>query len=299
MLKRIAIALLALLSPAFADDASVVYEKIPAHPAMWTVHGPNGTVYLFGSFHALPPDVDWHTKEIDAAMAKADVMVFEIAMDSSFQERVQTYIRDRGMLPPGQHLRDMLPPKEQKEFDDEIGKLPLSAAAVDRMRPWLASIMLGMTASLQKSNLSARSGVEMQIMEADAKDKRPVIGLETIEQQMSFFIPNDPKAELEEFEAVLDQQQEFSRKVELGPLLDAWMHGKTDRLDTLMSREFERYPKARKLLLDDRNARWVTKISEFLGTGKTYFITVGAAHLVGKGGVPNLLRQKGFRVDGP
>jgi uncharacterized protein YbaP (TraB family) len=298
MLRRIAIALLALLSPAFADDASTVYEKIPAHPAMWTVHGPKGTVYLLGSIHALPPNVDWHTKEIDAAMAKADVMVFELAMDSSFQERIQTYILARGMLPEGQHLRDMLPPADQKEFDDELAKLSIPPPVIDRMRPWLASLMLDM-AGMKKDNYSARSGVEMQIMAAHAKDTRPVIGLETIEQQMSFFIPDDPKAELEEFEESLAEERQTSKKAEFGPLLDAWMHGKTDRLDKLMSQGFERYPKARKLLLDDRNARWVTKISEFLDTGKTYFITVGAAHLVGKGGVPNLLREKGVRVDGP
>ncbi|MBV9692922.1 MAG: TraB/GumN family protein, partial [Alphaproteobacteria bacterium] len=31
----------------------------------------------------------------------------------------------------------------------------------------------------------------------------------------------------------------------------------------------------------------------------TYFVTVGAAHLVGPLGVPKLLRDKGFRVEGP
>jgi uncharacterized protein YbaP (TraB family) len=31
----------------------------------------------------------------------------------------------------------------------------------------------------------------------------------------------------------------------------------------------------------------------------TYFITVGAFHLVGPGGVPNLLRAAGYQVDGP
>ena len=31
----------------------------------------------------------------------------------------------------------------------------------------------------------------------------------------------------------------------------------------------------------------------------TFFITVGAAHLVGKTGVPNLLRAAGYKVEGP
>jgi uncharacterized protein YbaP (TraB family) len=31
----------------------------------------------------------------------------------------------------------------------------------------------------------------------------------------------------------------------------------------------------------------------------TYFITVGAGHLLGPKGVPALLRAKGYRVEGP
>ena len=99
---------------------------MPAHPALWTVHGPKGTAYLFGSVHILPPQVDWHTKEIDAAMAKpTDVLVFEIAMDDDFQERMQDAIRARGLLPAGKHLRDMLSPEARTVLD---AKSPNSAS---------------------------------------------------------------------------------------------------------------------------------------------------------------------------
>jgi uncharacterized protein YbaP (TraB family) len=39
------------------------------------------------------------------------------------------------------------------------------------------------------------------------------------------------------------------------------------------------------------------KIEEFLTKGETYFIVVGAAHLVGKDGILERLKEKGYSVE--
>ncbi len=285
--------------PALADDkAPVVYAQIPAHPALWTVHGPKGTAYLFGSIHILPPNIDWHTKEIDAALAKSDVMVFEIAFDDKLQADLQASIKSRGMLPEGQHLRDLLSPEAKGEFDTELAHLSLPSATVDQMRPWLAAMMFEV-AEMRKKHYDSTSGVEMNLRSSDGIDKRPVVGLETIDQQLAMIAPSDPKVELEAFEAALKSSATEGPDDDIGPMLDAWMNAKVARLDTLMNKAFQNYPAARKALLDDRNAAWVKKISALLDEPKTYFITVGAGHLAGPRGVPALLRTQGFRVEGP
>jgi uncharacterized protein YbaP (TraB family) len=288
--------LLAFAGGANAEDA--VYAKMPAHPALWTVHGAKGTAYLFGSIHILPANVDWHTKEIDAALAKADVMVFELAFGDKLQADIRADIKSRGTLPEGQHLRDMLSPEARNEFDAEVAKLSISPAAIDRMRPWLASLTFEI-AEMQKKHYNSASGVEMSLKDAGT-GKRPVIGLETLDQQLSLIAPSDPKVELEAFEASLKTSATDSADNDMGPMLDAWMHAKTERLDRLMNKAFQDYPAARKALLDDRNHAWADKLAAMVDSeAKTYFVTVGAAHLVGRDGVPNLLRQKGFRVEGP
>ena len=58
-------------------------------------------------------------------------------------------------------------------------------------------------------------------------------------------------------------------------------------------------PAERKVMLDDRNSAWVPQIEKMLAENRTYFITVGAAHLVGPMGVPAQLRVAGYKVDGP
>jgi uncharacterized protein len=299
--NRLAAAFLALaaLIGAWPAAAEPVYAKIPAHPALWTVHGPKGTAYLFGSIHFLPPQIDWHTKDIDAAMAKADVMVFELAMDDDFVHRVQSTILAHGMLPQGQHLHEMLSPEAAQALDRQVAQAGVAPESIDRMRPWLAQMTLELSA-ITKQNFSAQSGVEMQIEKPGEKSAKPVIGLETVEQQMALMVPDDPKVELQSFESSLKSGGGPAQgKEEMGPMLDAWIHGNARELARLDDKALDGYPEARKALFDDRNKAWVTKLGDLLAEDKTYFVTVGVGHLVGAQGVPALLRAKGYRVDGP
>ena len=59
------------------------------------------------------------------------------------------------------------------------------------------------------------------------------------------------------------------------------------------------HPEARATFFTDRNRNWVKQIDAMLRERKTFFITVGAGHLVGKDGIPAMLRADGYKVDGP
>lgn len=304
-MKRCLTLLAALLAigfahSAFADEApapaTTVLAPMEAHPALWTVHGKKGTAYLFGSVHVLPQQIDWHTKQIDAAIAKADVFVFELPVDEDLQAHIQNYVKTRGTLPPDKHLRDMLSPKAREAFDREIAKLPLPASAFDHMRPWLADVTIDVM-DIQNQHYSQQAGIEAQLKKEIAPRNKPIIGLETVDQQLALLVPDDPKVELQNFESDLESAKEDNDKV--GPLLDAWMQGDVRRLAHLTAADMDGYPQLRKVLIEDRNHAWVTKITALLDENKTYFIAVGAAHLVGPRGVPALLRKQGLKVDGP
>jgi uncharacterized protein YbaP (TraB family) len=288
------------LQPSLADEpqapSTTVLAPMSAHPVLWTVHGGKGTAYLFGSIHVLPQQVDWRTKEIDAAIAKTDVFVFELPVNEDLQPHIQDYVRTRGTLPPGQHLRDMLSPKAREAFDHELAKLPVAAASLDHMRPWLADVTIDVL-DMQSQHYSPQAGIEEQLKKEVAARAKPVIGLETIDQQLALLVPDDPKIELQNFESDLVHAKEDNDKV--GPLLDAWMQGDTRMLAHLTAADLKDYPQLRKVLIEDRNRTWVGKIKALLDENKTYFIAVGAAHLVGPRGVPALLRAQGLKVDGP
>jgi len=50
-------------------------------------------------------------------------------------------------------------------------------------------------------------------------------------------------------------------------------------------------------LIYERNRNMVSKIEEFLRTKETYFVVVGAGHLVGKKGIIEMLKGKRYPVE--
>ena len=291
--RRTAAALLAffaLLTPLRADPV------IKAHPALWHVKGSVGEVYLLGSIHLLPTNIDWRTPAINAAIARSNVFVFEVSTDQKAQSHLQDLIAKLGTLPPGQSLRALLPPSAQADFDAAIADAHLPPALVDHEKPWLVSLQLLVAESAAK-HYSADAGVDHAVMAIAAKEHKPTRFFETIDQQLGLLAGGDDKLQLEEFASDLKDYRKSDD--DLAPLVDAWSKGEADRLAELMNKELADQPEAKKALLTDRSARWALQIETMLREKRVFFITVGAGHLAGPDGVPALLRNAGYNVEGP
>ncbi len=290
------LALLGAFAPAqsFADDAAP--QIIQAHPSLWRVHGEHGTVYLFGSIHLLPPHVNWHTPAVNRAMRRADVFVFEIPLDDNTMAQLKTLVLTHGTLPDGQSLRSLLPSESQTDFDKAMQYLHLPSAAINTKRPWLASLIME-SIMLKARHQTSAQGVD-PIMSGEAKDRgKELHYLETVDQQIKLIMPDDPAVELQSFE--VDLKSILTEDQELGELTKAWEEGDAATLDRLTNQELKDHPQARAALFDNRNRAWVKQIEAMLSEHKTFFITVGAGHLVGENSVPALLRADGYKVDGP
>jgi uncharacterized protein len=118
---------------------------------------------------------------------------------------------------------------------------------------------------------------------------------ETIDEQLTLLMPRDQRLEIEEFDASLRQMGTDASQV--GALVDAWCEGRMNKVTKLMNAGLSSTPGAMKVLIEDRNARWVTRLTAMLSEHHTYFVTVGAGHMAGPRGVPALLAAKGYRVE--
>ena len=79
-------------------------------------------------------------------------------------------------------------------------------------------------------------------------------------------------------------------------MLSAWRTGDTEKLATLLSSEFDKFPELYKPLTEDRNRAWMGKLVDLLDDDDDYLVVVGALHLVGRNSVVDLLRQRGYEV---
>jgi uncharacterized protein len=297
-MKRLAAVLIAAFLAAFAaaraENASPP-AKIQAHPALWHVTGAKGSAVLFGSVHILPENLDWNSTEIREAVAEADVLVFETQIDAATMKLVSDAVTTRGMLPEGQHLRDLLPPRSRKDFDHVLAKLQIPEAALSNKRPWLATMMIDMTMMQQMKQTTP--GPDF-VLAAEAQQKsRPVRYLEAPERQLAILAPDDPEIELQYLESSLKSFDEGEK--EIADLTTAWSKGDVATIGALALSDFDDYPKLRAAFFDDRNRSWAKQIVAMLGEHKKFFITVGAGHLAGTAGLPVLLRAAGLKVEGP
>lgn len=279
---------LLLAAPAAADTI--------ANPTLWHVKGPKGEVYLLGSVHILPPGVQWRSPTIKAATARSDVFVFEVPTDAQSVQQLQKLVAANSLLPQGESLRASLHADAQGDFDAAVAASGLQAAAIDQERPWLAGLQMMFT-QIAKKGFDRDNGVDTQLLADAGKAGKETRYLETIDQQFALLAPEDRKLELEEFESGLKDLRDVSAEIQ--PMVDAWGAGDQEKLGVLVNGDLDEFPAARKALLEDRNARWVPQIEAMLGETHTFFITVGAGHLIGPQGVPALLRKAGYKVTGP
>ncbi len=269
---------------------------LQAHPTLWRLHGNHVTIYLFGTIHVLPPNVDWQTREIKRAIGRADAFVFEIPLDARSMSQVTTLVSERGALPPGQSLRKMLPPDSQNDLDKVLTEVQLPEASVDDKRPWMVSFMLD--AILLKQHMQQFAlGADSVISGRAKKSGKPIRYLETVDQQLALIAPSDPAVELKSFEAELKSFE--TADSDLAAITQAWEKGDTAALNDIDGKTFKDHPETRALFFTDRNRNWVKQIEAMLHEHGPFFIAVGAGHLVGEGGVPDLLRADGYKVEGP
>ncbi len=291
---------------------AIVLIAAPAHgrestagPALWKVDGDKGDIYFFGSIHILPPDLGWQTPELEQALKVAQKIHFEIDIDEASNPQVMGDLVTRfGFLPQGTSLRRMLAPEYRSKFDTVARSLGLSAEAMDRMRPWLAAITLTTLQATQQMTGKAGPPTPGETGGADArlwnwaKTNGTQRGtLETTESQIRLFADLSREQELQFLVITLQQTASANRIV--SQLLDAWKNGKAGQLDELLNRDMDKFPALRKALFDDRHAKWMPQIEAMMNEGDDHLVVVGAAHLVGRGSIIDMLRARGIKVEGP
>ena len=258
-----------------------------ATPALWQVSGPGGQgAYLFGTIHALPDGVEWHSLAIDKALAGSDVLVVEIAaMEPAdlFGKLATT----KG-LPP---LSLRVDPDRRNALAHLLKTSGLKDNGFQDVETWAAALTLSRGASEGES----RNGVDRALLDAP-QGKRPatVLELEGLAAQLRMF-DTLPEAEQRDLlESVIDEAG-LARNSEQ-TLVDAWIAGDTAALARESARGILADVELRTVLFTSRNRAWAERVADLTEQGQRPFVAVGAAHMAGPEGLPALLAARGYTV---
>lgn len=300
--KRISLATVAgfaLLAsnPAFARNAeSPVVEVETAEqsngPALWKVADEDTTIYMFGTVHMLPDDVDWNSGVVNEALASADTLVTELNMTPEVEAEIGKVFGERGTLPEGQTLRGLMTDEQLETYVAGMGKLGIPAEALDSLKPWYASIAL-LGAVLPATGFTPEKGVETVLEKAVGPDVKRV-GLETVELQVDVFdgLPID-KQMVYFLEFAADPIEGIKG---LQVLVDEWAAGNADEVGNIMNQAMSGSPELAERLLYNRNKNWAEWIDARLDEPGTVFMAVGAGHLAGEKSVQDYLVARGIQT---
>lgn len=286
-------AVIAILSrPSFADAPAA---GVVAHPAFWVVHGEKGTAYILSSVHALPDNVSWRRADIDSAIKSSDTFIFEVPSTRDDEAEATRFIEDRGRLPDGETLESLLSPAAQKNYAAACALAGMQANSLDDKRPWLAAVVLTVSYMNQR-HLTAANSPDQVLLEKAVRYGKSVRYFDTTTEQLEYLARFDEAMGISGFSSMLDDFPNQPQHEDA--LIEAWQSGDTAMLAKMIDDSFGSDREGRQLIAD-HNRAWAERLEDLLKEDRTYFITVGVAHLVGSSGVPAILRADGYRVDGP
>lgn len=255
---------------------------------LWKIEGEElkEPSYLFGTIHLICPDDFYLSNEVKRAVSETGQVVMELDMD------------DAQLMPKMQRL-SMNP--EMKNFSQELTEEQLATingfftkhyganlTQLGIMKPFaLLSMML-----LKSMDCSQPASYEQSLVKEAKTNGIEVLGLETVEFQMSVFD-----------NAAFDEQvgwltyyaaDEEGMKAEFSDMVDLYKRQDVEGLHDVIA-DSEQYRDMANDLLYKRNADWIGKIEKYAKEKPTFF-AVGAGHLGSEKGVLALLKEKGYQV---
>lgn len=283
-MRMLALLVALFTAPALADG----------HPVtMWRVDGAVNSVYLLGSIHLLRKEDHPLPSVIDAAYEDAEVVVMELDMDDLDPVYTQSAFNRAGVLRDGRTLRDLMGDElyAEAEVAAEVVDIPIDLLA--QSEPWLAAMTVELMA-LYRIGFNPMYGVEMTMTTRAATDGKPIEGLETVDEQLSFLdgLPLDVQNEM----LLQALRESASLREQIDELISAWRHGDIATLNSGLLESIAEESELHDVLIVKRNRRWVDAILEWLDDDQDYLVVVGALHLVGDDGVPALLQQRGIGI---
>jgi len=302
-LIRAALAVATLVAFAAAAHADATRAQAPV-PLLWKVSDADNSLYLLGSFHLLKPGDYPLSRDVDAALADAEQVVFEIAPEELGSPMLGVQMGQAALRTDGSTLDSELPASTRQALAawleqnaSELQAMQLAPQALQMFEPWFVALMVTV-AEMRKAGLDPALGLDLNLAQRAGQAGKATDGLETGSEQIAFLDGMERGEQLQFLQQALESAGEG--RAEIDTLHAAWRRGDADALWTGMAAEMRReFPGLYQRINVARNEAWVPKLEAKLTAPGTddVLVVVGALHLLGEDGVVEKLRAKGYEVE--
>jgi uncharacterized protein YbaP (TraB family) len=289
VLRIVCLVLLLAVSPARGDGGDASGGKV----FLWAVRSEKGVSYLLGSIHLLKKEMYPLDRRIEEAFSRSTVLAVETDIGDREKKKLETFLLENALYPEGDSLEKHV---SRETYDLVRRRFPATGMdRVDRMRPW-ALALTATSIEYLKMGLDPEYGIDRYFLEK-ADGRKKVVELERYDTVVRLLqgLP-DGTQDLFLFYTLTDLE---TVGAEIDNILSSWSTGDVRGMETVVYRNRDEYPKLLPvvdILVSRRNRTLTDAIEGVLQSGDTGFIVVGAGHLVGKDGILERLREKGYVV---
>jgi uncharacterized protein len=262
-----------------------------AHPALWEVTDPDTTIYLFGTIHLLPQNMQWRTPAFDQAVAGSQELVVETIIDDKDPTKLMSAMASLGFANGLPRLIDRVPPAKRPALQAAIKKAGLPPPALDKMKTWTAALIL---LGPQFKALGLSGGVEGVLRNTFTSEGKPIGELESNVEQLTFFDKLPEAAQRNLLEGAIEDQKAMD--TDFNGMLSAWSRGDVKGIARTFDRDLSGSPALQQSLIHRRNANWSKWIEQRMGQPGAVMIAIGAGHLAGKDSVLEMLKKDGYKT---
>lgn len=270
---------------------------------LWELEGTAGKSYLLGSVHLLKKEHYPLKQVIEESFEQSEVLAVEADLSGDKVMSQAMVLMQKGMYSGEETFKDNISPETYRKVEDKLKELGMDIEGVKKFKPWFLAMTLS-SMELIKMGFSPEYGIDLYFLgkasgtkEGKIEGKKEIAELEGVDFQVKL-LDGFSKEESEGFllSTILEAEQMGK---EMDNIIDAWLNGNIDKMEQLFTEHTKETPAMAALykkLLDDRNEKMVEKIAGYLDSGKIHFIVAGAAHMVGKKGIVQLLKDRGVKV---
>jgi len=277
----------------------MAYQALAAERgALFKVTNAQHTLYLYGTIHAGKPDYYPLEPRIGKAVAAAPTLVLEVDTASN-PDAVAAAFREHGLFPAGSPGYAGLPAERRKRLEAAMKRQGIDPAGVAQLKPWVLATMLAV-GDMNKLGVDPALGVDLHLASL-ARGKSRIVELESVQYQAALMnrLPIDIQWRL--LEETLDNMASGRQLREGRELFDAYERADRKAFDAI-ARRVEADDSVsgkfmREVVLVERNGPMADKLAALLARENNAVAAVGLMHLLGKQGVPELLRQRGLQVE--
>ena len=299
IMKRFFITLILAIVAFVGANAQLLY-KISGN-------GLDAPSYIVGTYHLAPASFVDSIPGARAALDAVGQVCGEIGMAEMNSPEGTKKVMAAMMLPDGKSLKDVLSPEEFAKLDaymtDVMGvglSNPMIAAQLGKMTPMAISTQLQLLQYMKMTpGFNPNALIDSYFQTAAAKMGKPVLGLETIDFQISvLYKGRSIDRQTVQLMCMIDNKE--YELMMMKSLTDAYFSQNMEKLleitEEKLGNKCDSTPEEDEALIYGRNADWAVKMPAIM-EGKSTLFVVGAAHMPGERGVLELLRKSGYTVE--